>query len=294
MAALSVMMFHASLQAGWRFQAGPTGVDVFFVISGFIMASILEARPMSPGRFLAGRLIRIVPAYWAVTLAMVAVSQIAPRVFPNMQPTTLHVIGSLLFVQRTDPEGQPFPLLAAGWTLNYEMFFYLLFAACLLLPKPARFPALIGILTTLAAAGRVVEFESPVLRCFTSPMLLEFAAGVCLAEAARRHVLPSWRIGAAAMAVGAAAFVIEHFLPPDVSSDMRLLMWGLPGTLLVGGAVSFERQHHAPVVPILLQLGPHPMRSTWCMGWQFRRFHARRTRFLSRCSWLRVPCFQSP
>jgi exopolysaccharide production protein ExoZ len=253
-AALSVMMFHASLKAGCSFPAGPAGVDVFFVISGFIIASILEARPISPGKFLAGRLIRIVPAYWTVTLTMLAVSKIAPRLFPNMQPTESHVVYSLLFVPHIHPQGQVFPLLAAGWTLNYEMFFYLLFAACLLLPRRIRFPALIGVLVTLVLAGRVVEIESPVLRCFTSPLLLEFAAGVCVAEAARRRALVSWRIGAVAMVAGGAAFVIQHFLP-GASSDLRLLMWGLPATLLVGGAISFEHQLHVPLIPFGMQLG---------------------------------------
>lgn len=252
-AALSVMVFHASLPVGWRFPAGPAGVDVFFVISGFIMASIADARPLSPGSFLAGRVIRIVPAYWAVTLGMVVVSQVAPGVFPTMQPTAGHVVASLLFVPHLDPQGMPYPLLAAGWTLNYEMFFYGLFAVCLALPRAMRFPVLIGTLVGLVAAGRVLECGNQVVQCYTNPLLLEFAAGVCVAGAGRRGLLPSWRGGLVAISVGAGAFAVQHFLPGP--SELRLLTWGLPATLLVGGAVAYERQRAVPAVAIGLQLG---------------------------------------
>ena len=70
-AAFAVLIFHACEPVGRSFVVGSAGVDVFFVISGFILWHIAAQRQPRPGAFLLGRIIRIVPAYWAVTLAMV-------------------------------------------------------------------------------------------------------------------------------------------------------------------------------------------------------------------------------
>ena len=153
LAASAVLAFHAAQRSGHSFTIGAAGVDVFFVISGYIMWSVMRDGP-SPRSFLTRRLARIVPLYWAVTLAMVAFSAV-PGALPNLQLTWRHVLLSLLFVPHAAPDGAVFPVLVPGWTLTYEMFFYAILTAALWLPASLRLLAVSATLTGLAAAGAV-------------------------------------------------------------------------------------------------------------------------------------------
>src|SRR5262249_8551603 len=103
---------------------GPFGVDIFFVISGFVMVYSSErlfGRPDAPIKFFARRFVRIVPLYWAATAILVW--------FVVPYASTKAVLGSLLFTPRIPSEA---PLLYVGWTLIFEMFFYTVFAIALL------------------------------------------------------------------------------------------------------------------------------------------------------------------
>ena len=106
---------------------GAAGVDIFFVVSGFIMVVTTMKRDMAPGEFLLHRIARIVPVYWVVTILLFAIVMYGfkPVGIMRMQPDWL--AKSLLFIP-FDRDGRVEPIISVGWTLNYEMFFYLLFA----------------------------------------------------------------------------------------------------------------------------------------------------------------------
>src|ERR1700756_2337701 len=106
------------------FALGPFGVDLFFVISGFVMVYSSErlfGQPGAPFKFFARRLARIVPLYWAATSILVW--------FVVPYASTKAVLGSFLFAPHIPSEA---PLLFVGWTLIFEMFFYAVFAIALL------------------------------------------------------------------------------------------------------------------------------------------------------------------
>ena len=136
LAALLVVFHHGVLQfPGLRdryahFEFGQAGVDIFFVISGFViyLASI-EGR-IRPGEFVKRRIVRIVPLYWVATLALVAAAVCAPQLFATTVVTPQNVGQSLLFIPSYSAAfpDQIWPVLVPGWSLNYEMFFYGLFA----------------------------------------------------------------------------------------------------------------------------------------------------------------------
>ncbi len=119
-AAMAVVFVHIP-----TFGRGHFGVDLFFCISGFIMMHITEKDDDS---FLLKRAIRIVPLYWAATLALCAVMHVAPHLVRTAQLRADLVIKSLLFIPFTLPgrNGSLHALLGTGWTLVYEAFFYLL------------------------------------------------------------------------------------------------------------------------------------------------------------------------
>lgn len=189
LAALSVVWGHSlyiipgiaqRLGASWF---GASGVDLFFVISGFIMVATTARGDSSPLRFLALRIVRVVPLYWLATLAWIAYAAIAASSPASYPP--LAIAKSLLFVPYVSA-GNPagvWPILQNGWTLNYEMFFYALFALSLAAPPRVRFAALAVTLASLVLIGRVFgPFANPLAFTYTNSYLLEFIAGMILAH----------------------------------------------------------------------------------------------------------------
>ena len=254
-AAFGVLVFHAADRAGGSFGAGAAGVDVFFVISGFIMWMVTCRKPPGPGQFLLRRAERIVPLYWLVTLGVAAVAVVAPGAFPAMRPTLRHVALSLFFVPHHDPAGGLIaPLIVPGWTLNYEAFFYLLFAASLLVPARLRAWSLTAVLILLVAARPLGGTGDALWSTYTDPILLEFAAGLWLGWAWSIDRLPGRTLSIVLMAAGIAGFAATALSGIDVSKA-RVLLWGLPALLLVTGAVGFERHAKAPRWRALHALG---------------------------------------
>jgi exopolysaccharide production protein ExoZ len=187
-AALMVVWHHAAGQiqgmsalVPWRF--GTSGVDLFFVISGFIMVVTTSGTGMRPTEFWRRRIVRVVPLYWLLTLLMVAVALIAPTLFKTLKVAPATLLQSLLFIPHFSQSfpGVVWPLLVPGWTLNFEMFFYAVFGLVLLLPERKRIVSLVSVFLLLTAIGHVFgPFSSAAAQTYTHPMLLEFAAGALI------------------------------------------------------------------------------------------------------------------
>lgn len=244
-AAFGVLLFHAARSGGGEFGVGAAGVDVFFVISGFIMWVVTSGRRATPGEFLRRRVQRIVPLYWGLTLATAAVAVLIPAAFPAMQPTLGHVARSLLFVPHRDEAGLIAPLIVPGWTLNYEMFFYIVFAVGLLAPVRQRAWMVSLALLAIVALRPLGDVRSPLWATYTDPLLLEFAAGIWLGKAWSAGRLPGRGVGLALMATGLAGFAASTISGLDVDR-WRILVWGVPALLLVTGAISLERSGPLP------------------------------------------------
>ncbi len=254
LAAFGVLVFHAAERAGGAFGVGAAGVDIFFVISGFIMWVVTCERPQSPARFLVRRAQRILPLYWLTTLAVAAAALAIPGAFPAMQPTLAHVLQSLLFIPHHDSAGLIAPLIVPGWTLNYEMFFYLLFALALLASVPLRVGLVTIALVALVAVRPLGDVREPLWATYTDPILLEFAAGLWLGRAWTRASLPGPRAGWTMVGLGLAGFVATALSGVDVSA-WRLVLWGAPAFLIVAGAVTLESHGIAPRGRALHALG---------------------------------------
>ncbi len=141
-AALSVLVFHFTLVPAMKLpiNSGSFGVDVFFVLSGFIIAWSADK---DVRHFLVHRLIRVLPTYWIVTSLGFAMILLAMPL-----ADALGWYGqSLLFLTRAD--GRP-PIIFVGWTLVYELAFYLLYAVLLKVSRGAAPYLCIAILAVLA------------------------------------------------------------------------------------------------------------------------------------------------
>src|SRR5690606_13454882 len=160
---------------------GWLGVILFFVISGFIMVAVTGEGRFSAPAFLRRRFIRVVPMYWGATLLAAALALLAPQMFKTTVYDTGQLLLSLLFVPFYNPaSGGIHPLYKLGWTLNYEIFFYLCFALLAFFGARARVVWLTLGFTALALLGMLLEPGAAVAQFYTSFMPLAFCAGVWL------------------------------------------------------------------------------------------------------------------
>jgi exopolysaccharide production protein ExoZ len=128
-AAIAVAAFHAGLRFPTSYAVGSFGVDVFFVISGYVMARICDSNSHF---FLRRRLLRIVPPYWIATIALFIFTYYFPQLLTSTRADIVELIKSLLFIPFRKADGLLQPLLFIGWSVNYEMFFYVLLSLSLL------------------------------------------------------------------------------------------------------------------------------------------------------------------
>ena len=187
-AALGVLLSHAAdltLSRTSLFWSFPwtVGVDVFFVISGVIMTILTDGRFGQRGaakEFLTRRIIRIVPIYWLFTVLMIAAILLLPTHVRNSQADAPSIIGSLLFVPMARGDGQIVPILAQGWTLNYEAFFYATFAVALIHRRGLIL--LVAGLTSLAMLHALISPALVPANFWSDPIIVEFIAGIGLAK----------------------------------------------------------------------------------------------------------------
>jgi exopolysaccharide production protein ExoZ len=207
-----------------------SGVDLFFVISGFIMVYSSERLFAAPGgswTFTTRRIARIVPLYWLVTLIAIPVMQ---------RPATAATVAkSLLFIPYPDGVSTFVPLLGVGWTLNFEMLFYALFAVAVAWPRRTAVPALGIVLAGAVLTSALVPSLPLLLRYWSDPIVLEFVFGMTIAVLYRRKI--SLPIAARCCLLALAAVAVWFSAPVMPPSGYRALLWGCPAAAMVAGAV---------------------------------------------------------
>jgi exopolysaccharide production protein ExoZ len=215
------------------------GVDIFFVISGFIMvhaSGALFGTPGAAGQFLSRRLTRVVPLYWLATTAFLAVSLLLPSSLNRLPPDTAHIAASYLFIPMVDPEGNVAPVYSLGWTLNCEMFFYVLFALFIGLRRGQTVASVTAILLALVVFGILYQPQIAPLRLWSQPIMLDFAAGMVVgllhAKGARLPRFAAWLLALAGLAL---LHLQTSFLVPSGALQAAFAQ-GIAAILLVAGA----------------------------------------------------------
>ena len=235
-AALAVVYFHAvgTLRAVAFPEIGPNpltelgaaGVDVFFVISGFVIFLSLTRKNRTPIEFARDRLIRLVPAYWILTIShLVILASVAILRGTEVPFDFSWTIQSLFFVSQ--PLGNNLPLISQGWSLEIEMLFYLLVAVGLIIKNPIAnivFPAVA--LVSLVGFGLLPD------------LALEFIFGGLLGYLYTRIKFP------APVAIGAGVIGIVLFVAPVILGAVdapRWVTWGMPSMLIVFSAINLPQ-----------------------------------------------------
>jgi exopolysaccharide production protein ExoZ len=249
-AALAVVVGHTYFEVGWfavtagqpiplpfGLRWGAAGVDLFFVISGFVMvyaSARLFGTPGSSLTFATRRIIRIVPLYWIATTAMLLQWHHIGTSLKQEGISQLCVFASYAFIPCVREGGSTLnPLLGVGWSLNYEMFFYLLFTIAILLPRRIAVPSLVGVLAVFVLLKPYWPGEA--LRYLASPIVLEFAAGALIALAYVEGVRLSRPLAFALFGAGILGFALSCYF--EMSSVSQALFWGGPCAAIVAGAV---------------------------------------------------------
>lgn len=249
LAALMVVAYHLQpmLNAGFgtRYVShlGAFGVDLFFVVSGFVMFIAAKRRPFALKRFAAARFFRIVPLYWLATLVICGLFWVGFR------PNGLHILNwrilvrSLLFIPSEFERGRHDLILSLGWTLMYELFFYGIFAFGSLLETRLRVYFFVtSVLLTAAWLGTALPSDAPfLLTYYTKPIVLEFAYGGAIAlwystRGPRKYDV----LGAAALASSALALLTRPGYSEVGLSELRFLAFGLPAASLVVAGLLLE------------------------------------------------------
>ncbi len=246
-AALMVVYFHSVLQVpkvnsgfDWEYHLfGETGVDIFFVLSGFVMWLTTAGRHISPVEFYRRRIKRIVPLYWLATIFSAAVALVAPAILKSTVFNLPHLVASLFFLpwpNAAEPDLIA-PVVVPGWTLNYEMFFYLVFGLLLLVREKWRLYALFGAMTAIIVACHLSPFQNTATTFYGDTIIYEFLAGVVLAKLYLNKMLLPQRLAWPAVVLGFAFLLVNEAL---CDSSMRSYMWGIPAVVIVYSAVSID------------------------------------------------------
>ena len=230
-----------------EFLTGDMGVDMFFVISGFIMVTVHQSLDKGLGEsvdFLYRRASRVYPLYWFYSVPALAIYLWRPDWLHRLNlGMTVHPIRSfLLWPQRN------WPLLGQAWSLVYEMYFYVVFAGLLLLPGRWFWRGLLAWAAVVLAGNAVLAylpmFDCAETRLVCATLTLEFIAGALVGLAVRqtvadrRHAIAGW------LAVGlGVAWIAGGLMPLKVhlTGGSRLLGYGLPSVALVYGLMILEK-----------------------------------------------------
>lgn len=220
---------------------GMMGVDLFFVISGFIMVHVTRDWTEGGGKkvpeFLFARATRIYPLYWIVSAALFMVWLVRPDMVFSSSANDPQLLNSLLLVP-----AYAYPMLEVGWTLVYEMMFYLLFAFLLFLPRRWRPLGLLA-WAALVLIGNALGWQGTSALAFHlfSPLVLEFLAGAGVALIYHR-VSGNRRLALILCAVGLTGLLVWFFGgQPFEDQWPRVLRLTLPAAALLLGAAWLDR-----------------------------------------------------
>lgn len=260
-AALAVVFYHVSVlsQKTWGLDpervdhVGAAGVDLFFVISGFIMAMIVARPGAFDGKeFWISRIARVAPAYWVITLVVFVLALNLPNLFNSTVANPYSLLVSLSFIALDQGHGDTGPLLVVGWTLNYEIFFYAIVALTAGLFADRKLLGTSAVISALILAGIVFQPANPTLEFYTDPILLEFVFGIVIFHvwnwSSQREQRGQRLASVAIFSVGVILLVLQWERPLQ---DWRPFFWGLPAVaVLYGGlgALTFKS-------PFLARLG---------------------------------------
>jgi peptidoglycan/LPS O-acetylase OafA/YrhL len=238
------------------FGYGDIGVDIFFVISGIVIASVTAGKFGSPHNaavFLYHRLARIFPIFWIYNTLSLLANRLAPLAGSTHQHS-FSVLPSYLLI----PTQLPMPLFQ-GWTLTFEVYFYLAVTLLLLIPERIS-PWLLALwgIAIVALKLHIGLSPSPIINLLLNPSVLEFLAGYVLFHLYRRSRLhPAAGVLLLTASFALLVAIILHDNPIAIVNApwKRPLLYGTFSILLLFGALELERSRIIRYLPLFNSIG---------------------------------------
>lgn len=233
------------------FHLGISGVDLFFVISGFIMVYITWEVPgamKTTAKFLFARVTRIYPLYWVIALGVFVMWRINPSLM-TFDPEATNLLKSFMLWPDTT-----LPMLKVAWTLIHELYFYLIFGLILFLPHKLRLPGLMIWITALILGWHAGWSRfSPETALIFHPLSVEFFFGAVSGWLFKSY---GGKFARVAILIGTILWIVPFawlatgFDFSDISSFPtnweRVFYFGLPAAFIVYGLASIETTIRAP------------------------------------------------
>lgn len=244
-AALMVIICHSSfytherlVKESYIYGQGANGVELFFVISGFVM--IISSQSLTGvkdgwQRFAVKRIVRIVPIYWLFTTFKLLLLLKTQGVVLHSRLSFWLALKSYLFIPALNMDGEYRPLYGVGWTLNMEMFFYLLFGISLAFKfKPIHFFA--ALFLPLAILSYFKKTGWPDIAFYANPVVLDFLYGMIAAKLILKGYKMPAKVAIAPVIIG----LLYLFVPAAIVSPDYQVTYGLAAFLIIYGGASLN------------------------------------------------------
>lgn len=219
--AASLILFYHNHLIGF----GQFGVDIFFIISGFVM---MHSTKDGSRNFLLKRIIRIVPLYWLLTIIVFLFYFIFSSAFQSPDVNFEFLMKSLFFLPFDRNGTGHFPIVTVGWTLNYEFYFYILFWLACIISNKNR-----GVITVFFITMMLISlsfFNNFISSIYSDLIIMEFALGILLFYFMKKDLTKSFWV----------ILLIFFSILLKFDQDHRFFLFGLPSFFIVALFIKFN------------------------------------------------------
>jgi len=213
-------VFFSNILSKW----GNNGVDIFFVISGFLAIYIQYNNKKNSKQIIVSKIARIVPLYWLINFTVISLFLFYPNLFRELIITPLWALSSLFFTSQFLFESRPIVYL--GWALEWEMLFVIIFSTIIIFKNEK----IVYLLTTTS-----IILVSVILNNF---ILLEFLFGMIVALIYQKKII-STKNALYLLLIG--IFFLLLSLNQDIVKINRVIIWGLPSAVILLASINLNQ-----------------------------------------------------
>ena len=229
-ACISVVYSHITLKFG------TFGLDIFFVISGFVMAKLISNNTR-PKKFIIDRISRIIPLYWLLTTLLILITIFFPKLLNTNTFNFIYYLKSIFFIPYYNHNNYLQPLIIVGWTLNYEIFFYFCIFFSIIINKKKYYLIVLFffIFFNTIIKNFYIENIYELIIFFSNPIIFEFFFGIIafyLYKFNRNLIIKPYKI--VILSVISYGFMAYYETNNTILNDyLRLFFYGIPSFTLV-------------------------------------------------------------